>query len=400
LTPVGLLAGLSAQFRRWYELPDEGVRVPTMAGIRGLSVLLVFAVHVDSNLSFLLTEGTWKQRLSFAVGQVGHGGVDVFFLLSGYLIYASTLKPSFSLGRFWLRRVERIYPPFLATLVIYVALSALVPELSKFPAALWDKVLLMAANLVLLPGLLPFTPIITVAWSLSFEACFYLSIPFIVIATGMRRWTSPQRVLFFVGLATLFSVLFVSGPLYRPGYWTPARLLMFIGGIILYERLGITSRVRPLAASRWRDVLVGVVFGGALVAHYWIWVQTTHEQPAFQTALWLLAKVVTIAIGSAVMCAHCFRRRGVLHDFFEWAPLRWLGNMSYSYFLIHALAIHAVAQVAQRTRPEGYTSSLAFTIAVLVAFGLSLVVATVLFLFVERPLSLERKPRRVPQNSV
>jgi peptidoglycan/LPS O-acetylase OafA/YrhL len=362
-----------------------------MAGIRGLAVLMVFAVHVDNNLGFLLTEGTWAQRLTFAIGQIGHGGVDVFFLLSGYLIYASTLKPTFAIGRFWLRRVERIYPPFLATLLLYIVLSVLFPERSKFPEHFWDKAVLMATNLLLLAGLFPFVPIVTVTWSLSFEACFYLSIPFIVIATGMRRWSSRQRVLFFVGLAAVFCVLFVSGPLYQPGYWSHARLLMFIGGIILYERLGITARGRALPASTWRDMLVAIVFLGMLVAHYWIWVQTTHQQPAVVTGLWLLAKVFTIALGSAVLCAHCFRRLGFLHDFFEWAPLRWLGNMSYSYFLIHAVAIHVVAQVVHSTIPPGSTSPLGFAVAVLIAFGLSLVVATVLFLFVERPMSLERR---------
>jgi peptidoglycan/LPS O-acetylase OafA/YrhL len=224
---------------------------------------------------------------------------------------------------------------------------------------------------------------------------FYVSIPFIVIGTGMRRWSSRQRVLFFAGLAAIFCVLFIWGPLYRPGYWTPARMLMFVGGIILYERLGITTRVRALPASTWRDVVVGSVFVASLIAHYWIWAQTTSQPTAFLTALWLLAKVFSIAIGTALLCAHCFRRLGFLHDVFEWAPLRWLGNMSYSYFLIHALAIHAVAQVAQRMLPAGHTAPLAFAIAVPVSFGLSLVIATVLFLYVERPLSLERKLKRV-----
>jgi len=364
-----------------------------MAGIRGLAVLLVFVVHVDNNLGFLLRDGSWAQRLTSAAGQIGHAGVDIFFLLSGYLIYASTLKPTFAIGRFWLRRAERIYPPFLATLLLYVALSVFLPQESKFPDHAWDKAGLIAVNLLLLAGLFPFVPIITVTWSLSFEAFFYLSIPFIVIGTGMRRWSSRQRVLFFVGLATVFCVLFVSGPLYRPGYWTPARLLMFIGGILLYERLGITSRGRALAASTGRDVLVASLFLGMLVAHWWIWVQTTHQQSTAVTALWLLAKVLTIAIGSAALCAHCFRRLGVIHDLFEWAPLRWLGNMSYSYFLIHAVAIHAVARIMQRTIPAQSPALPAFVIAVLLAFGLSLVVSTLLFLYVERPLSLERHPK-------
>jgi len=386
---------LGTLFRRWFELPDEAIRVPAMAGIRGLAVLLVFAVHADNNLSVLLRADSWGRWLVFAIGQIGHAGVDIFFLLSGYLIYASTLKPGFAIGRFWRRRVERIYPAFLAMLLVYVALSALFPEQSKFPPDVWKTIVLLAANLLLLAGLFPFVPIITVTWSLSYEAFFYLSIPLIVIATGMRGWSSHQRILFFAGLAAFFCVLFVSGPLSHPDYWGSARLLMFIAGIILYERIGIVSRSRSLPASRWRDALVGSTFIGMLAVYYWMWVQTTHEQSVPVMALWQLAKAFTLAMGSAALCAHCFRRLGGLRDVFEWAPLRWLGNMSYSYFLIHALAIHAVAQVAQRLIKADEAGPAAFAIAVAVAFGLSLVASTVLFLLVERPLSLERKPKHV-----
>lgn len=380
---------ITARLRRWFELPGERSGIPAMAGMRGLAVLLVFYVHAHDNLGFLLKQDSWLHRTSYFFGQIGHVGVDIFFLLSGYLIYSAAIKPSLALGRFWLRRVERIYPTFLAVFALYVLLSFLMPGKSKFPEGTYDLVVLLAGNLLLLAGLFPFEPVITVTWSLSFEIFYYLTIPLLILLTGMRAWPRQTRIAFFLALAAAFCLLFY-GPLYRPGYWTPARLMMFVAGILLFEHLSgrVEREGRSGAAG---DFAVAAIFLAAFPAFFWLYKLGTLSDTQTQMASILLAKVAVLAIATYLLCAHCFAKLGRLHLVFEWAPLRWLGNMSYSYYLIHALAVHATAQAIHALVPQQNQSPYLFPLATTAAFSLSLVLATILFLAVERPFSLDKK---------
>src|SRR5260221_518497 len=129
---VSLAGRLKDVGAKWYELPETKSRISSMEGLRGLAVLLVFCVHYHDLLGTLyLPPGTWQFELSYFFNQIGHCGVDLFFVLSGYLIYAATIKPNLQIPRFWKRRIERIYPAYLAVFAIYLVLSWLFPERSK-----------------------------------------------------------------------------------------------------------------------------------------------------------------------------------------------------------------------------------------------------------------------------
>jgi len=65
---------------------------------------------------------------------IGHSGVDLFFVLSGYLIYGALIRKKVSYLSFFRRSVERIYPTFLCVFAIYLVLSILFPEENKIPA--------------------------------------------------------------------------------------------------------------------------------------------------------------------------------------------------------------------------------------------------------------------------
>ena len=376
--------------RHWYELGDERSRIPAMAGMRGLAVLLVFYTHAHDNLGFLLQSGSSAQRVSHFIGQIGHTGVDIFFLLSGYLIYAAAIKPSLNLRVFWLRRAQRIYPAFLSVFLLYAFLSYLMPSISKFPRELTELTSLLAGNLLLLAGLYPIEPIVTVTWSLSFEAFYYLVIPLLIVLTGMRAWPRKLRILFFLILAVLFCSLFY-GPLYRPGYWTTARLLMFVAGIMLFEHLSSKPSLPKEPKRKGMDIAVASVFIGAFPIYFWLQEQGMEVDSTVQKASIVLAKVAVLACSTYMLAAHCFTGAGNLRKFFEIAPLRWLGNMSYSYYLIHAVAVHATAQAIRASNLEGAHSLLMFVAAALTAFALSIVFATILFKTIERPYSLDFK---------
>ncbi|MEZ5090189.1 MAG: acyltransferase family protein [Micropruina sp.] len=132
--------------------------------------------------------------------QMGHAGVDLFFVLSGYLIYGAVIRRPTPYGRSG-RRLRRIYPVFLTVFAVYVLLDLTIAGTHRIPSEPWPAIGYLLANLALLPGIVPIDPLLTVAWSLSFEFFYYLTIPLAVALLRMRRWQPRQRLLFFAGVA-------------------------------------------------------------------------------------------------------------------------------------------------------------------------------------------------------
>ena len=96
-----------------------------MEGLRGFAVLLVFLVHYESLVHPWIAKQAGLLAVAESIKSVGHAGVQLFFLLSGYLIYRSLIAARQSFSKFILRRLRRIYPAFTAVFVVYVVLSLL-----------------------------------------------------------------------------------------------------------------------------------------------------------------------------------------------------------------------------------------------------------------------------------
>ena len=98
----------------------------------------------------------------------------MFFVLSGMLIYRAVMKPDLKFTKFLRRRVQRIYPTFLAVFAIYVVMNAVLmlgpprppPYNARIPDGVVPAIGYLLANLAFLPGLFPIQPLMNVAWSL------------------------------------------------------------------------------------------------------------------------------------------------------------------------------------------------------------------------------------------
>jgi exopolysaccharide production protein ExoZ len=350
-----------------------------MEGLRGLAVFLVFLVHYATLVSRQTTDSTAWTAVLHGMVRIGHSGVDLFFLISGYVIYGTLISKPWRFSTFFRRRVQRVYPAFLAVLAIYLVLSAMVPSVSRIPAPAWTAVSYVLANMLLLPGIFPIEPIITVAWSLSYEMCFYLAMPTFVVCLGMVRWPSETRERFFLALAVLLGAACV--------IWDgPGRLVFFLAGAILFDY----SRRSPSRAPSAIATLLCLVAGWAVVL-------IPIAEP-FDSAVWLAA----LFISFFVLCFSCFADlTSPISRVASWTPARWLGNMSYSYYLIHSLALGGMFRLiySQISTPLSVSTVLAL---LPVAFFVTLVPATVLFLCIERPLSLkvrQRQPVLLPAGS-
>jgi len=340
-------------------------QIRAMEGLRGLAVFLVFLVHYVTLLEPWLARDTVTWDLAGRLRGIGHAGVDLFFVLSGYLIYGTLVVKVRPLLPYLRRRVQRIYPAFLAVFALYLVLSWLFPQESKIPQGLVAAAAYLAANLMLLPGLFPIEPMITVAWSLSYEMFYYLIVPLALGVFGLRRWSRLARV-------ALFTAVALGGLAWAAlGEGSHVRLVMFVAGILLFEALG-AERPMQLDKAGLPALVAGLVAIDLLVAGP--------------------ARFAVLFVSFFLVCHAAFRGTGLTARIFCWTPLRWLGNMSYSYYLIHGLALKAAFFVLARLVPPAAAWDGAFWGLLPLLFGLTLVPSALLFAAVERPYSATGLP--------
>lgn len=361
---------LSTQFELSRQGSSNNLR--PMEGLRGFAVFLVFLVHYATQMEPWTSKDPELAGVLAMVHTIGNAGVDLFFVLSGYLIYGSLIARSQPFLPYMRRRVARIYPAFCVVFGLYLVLSLLHPEESKFPTETDEAWLYALQNFLLLPGLFPIKPMITVAWSLSYEIFYYLAMPLVIGVFGLRHHSRTVRIGFFAASAAAIALycLFFGGHI---------RLIMFIAGILLHEAL----RQPPVAAPHSGIALVLLVAG--LAATTW----------PTQGAGGYIAKIVALFFAFPVLCYTCFQApRSWLPRAFCWTPLRWLGNMSYSYYLAHSLGLKLGFMVLAKAMPHAGNETLFVAAMLPVMFAVTLIPSAALFLLVERPFSLAAPVKR------
>ncbi|HYY59204.1 MAG TPA: acyltransferase [Pyrinomonadaceae bacterium] len=382
---IGTSARLRERLADIYELGDtkNARRNLPMEGLRGLAVTLVFFVHYHALFSVWAGRGSFTFEVSNFLGTIGLVGVDLFFVLSGYLIYGLVFAKPTRYGTFIKRRIQRIYPTFLFVLAVYILLSALFPAENRIPSGPLSALFYILQNVLLLPGLLNIKPIITVAWSLSYEFFYYLLIPFLVAVLGMRRWPASLRVLFFLSLSALYTVYCLVGAHSR------IHLIMFISGILLFEAMH-TYRLAASGTPR-LDYLALVVL---LLTFPLIYIITDHPNLlpflAGEGEIKDIYRVLVLYVSFWLFTLAAFNSRSLLKRMFSWTPLRWLGNMSYSYYLIHSLTLKGLALVMLRIGLPSPLATIAFWLGLPVFFFMTLISSTLLFIMVEKRFSIMR----------
>jgi peptidoglycan/LPS O-acetylase OafA/YrhL len=355
---------------RWFELgAAETDRVLPMEGLRGLAVLLVFFVHYGSQFGHALGEA--PPPLGAALQHLGHAGVDLFFVLSGFLIYRMLLGRARPYRGFLMRRVQRLYPAFLVVLALQLGLALASASGGGLPPGGWPLARVVLANLLLLPGLFPIEPVVIVAWSLSYEMGFYLVMPPLVAALRLRGWPPAARAAALLGAVALMQA---TG-------WEHGRMAMFACGMLLVEAMPALRAIGRRGAALDAAALAAVVgCGGLLLAG-----------PGGR------ADFLGLFAAGFLLPAAAFAGTGPVARGLSWRPLRWLGNMSYSYYLAHGLVLDLAFRTLRLLAPAyGGLGDAAWWVLLVPALLATLVGSAALFLAVERPFSIlpAEAPRR------
>lgn len=379
-----------------YSLPGENRRSVSMEGLRGLAVLLVFFVHYHALFADYGRSVPLLWVPSQFWGYIGNAGVDLFFAISGYLIYKALLRSTISTFGFLWRRVVRLYPTFLTVFALYMLLSVMFPNLSRFQAlSQGEGWIYLLQNLLFLPGIFTIKPIITLAWSLSYEAFFYLLAVLLVRSMRMWKWRESARIGFVAVLALGYLAICFATTESR------VRMLMFAVGILLYEAL-LSKRFSRFLTPR-GEIAASAMFVVALATTYVMEVRPqvfsflpgwTAGRNAVPGVLVYQGpyKTILLSISTFWFVAYTLGHEGLLRRAFAWRPLRYLGNMSYSYYLIHGVTLQGVALIWGVLAGRGLSGPLLFAAALPLGFAATWISATVLFFLIEKPISLRPQP--------
>ncbi len=147
--------------------PAGAGRLAFLDALRGLAALAVFVSHAAERVSLTLSQIVHTQF------DLGHFGVTLFFLCSGFIIPFS-LERQNSLASFWISRIFRLYPLYWFTIGISVFLAFSQSEGRSFNAFLFRNSSMILGNLTMFQLFLGISQIRAEYWTLSFEMLFYI----------------------------------------------------------------------------------------------------------------------------------------------------------------------------------------------------------------------------------
>lgn len=395
--------------------PTSGRRLAGIEGLRAAAALSVMLGHFNLHL----VPPEIVPPLARHVLNVAGQGLTLFFVLSGFLLFGPFLSAAahgrpFDISRYFANRFLRIYPGYLVIFLIVacglgLAYTAPISAANGGVEGVGETVGRMTdagpiiANALLVQTLLPWTikTGLGVSWSLTAEICFYLVLPVLaVIAVRLSpRWGLNRAALAVsIGMIAVGLVCRSVGNMQVHGdaaaqfyqQWGGTWLAVFLRSILCQADLfglGMLAAIayrhsQTLSAREARVCFRRWLYAAALAGAVLSRVEYEFGFAAFFAALVL---IVTTEPAS--------RRRQWLVALLEWHPIRWIGVISYSFYLWHLPVIWGVYKwLLHGERPQTVPLIIASYAAVLL---ITVALSAITYLAVERPaLLLKSKPAR------
>lgn len=291
---------------------------PEIDGLRALAVVAVVVFHIDAGL----LEG-------------GFLGVDVFFVISGFLITTiiqnSIDRDSFSLKSFWMRRIKRLYPALLVTLCCVVIAGNFIlidPERSDlFVQSLAATFSFSNIHLYLTTGNYWSNSSENIAllhtWSLSLEEQFYIVFPLFLLFYNrvIKRGLAPVLVV-IACISFVISIYLTPIDQSAAFYLLPARVWeLLLGGIIALWGPDYFSRL----VGRKLSSLLSLSGVALIVASFFV-IAYNDYFPGYRAIIPCLGTAFVLAFG---------KNDAVGTSVLGFAPINYIGRISYSLYLWH-----------------------------------------------------------------
>jgi peptidoglycan/LPS O-acetylase OafA/YrhL len=334
-------------------------------GLRGVAIILVVALHSVAEFGQRVFNRAHLQYVGDGFVATLYSGLELFFVLSGVVILAPYLRGTkvFRARSYLTRRARRLWPPYLVALlfggiVIFTARAHLTwysaQQLPRFSVGRW------AAQLAIVN--FGWTAFNGAWWSLTLEVVFYVLVPVLLIVLA-RTWTprGSKALLAAVAVAAAASLFFAV----TPARIDPGGLVQLGFAFLPCFALGMAvARFDP--SARTGAILVAIGVAGVLIA---LADKSLNVHAPFGL-LW--AGVVVVATnGSSPLRAWLAGRH-----------LVWLGERSYSLFLVHFSVFYLIDYLLSLREPG--RTALFDLLSRAIGLPLALLAAMTLFWVVER----------------
>lgn len=325
----------------------------TLNGYRGLCAMFVFVFHLGSAGVIDWPSGTPVKDAAYHLWASLSYGVDMFFMISGFVILGSLLRHD-SVGDFLQDRAIRIFSAWVPA-VIAVAIICVAFKMKMFAdVTVSEGVWIFVANLFLLPPLVPVPLLHIGSWSLTYEWVFYLTAA--AGALAYRRAPGSVWETTFWGVpAALFICMY-------------PRALYFVTGVLVFKHRDWFA----LHARWFKWPLVSLLI--FLVS--WRTIDTGHEHESsslialFTDGRWVLGAIAFIASLHlfASVCLNSSRQVAFLNG-----PLfQFLGKISYSLYLWHVLAMSVTKRIATGIVTPEFGPAVGFVVFTLSSLAISI----------------------------
>jgi peptidoglycan/LPS O-acetylase OafA/YrhL len=356
------------------QTPSDSFYLPTLDGWRAIAILLVMIHHGEWQL--FGSGGLFPSGRLLWMARQGTIGVDIFFGISGFLICTRLLKEwakfgTIDLRKFYIRRVFRIFPPF----VTYLGVVGVLALSGTIVIGLWEYVSCFVFWRNYLPmgqdGLYT-----RHFWSLSVEEHFYLLWPGLLLILARPKRAArvalglTALITIWRGLDARYDIVFGRWHLDVAGNFSRSDTRLdglFVGcwvALIAAEprsRERLRRAVGPIPWSILLGLLLSIVYVPLKIP---------------VARLWIVLSIPLLLAGTVL------RPGTPVGKFLEWGPLRWVGRLSYSLYLWQQLFL--IPQPGPR--PLGVLQQFPCN------WAATLVCAVVSFYVVERPaISIGRK---------
>lgn len=348
----------------------------SLDGLRAVAVLFVLVVHLPSTAS--------SQTISIitalgSASKLGYLGVDIFFVLSGFLItriiHNEHLAGTFSFKNFYMRRSLRIFPVYF----LAIAICALIFNFDGIP-----YFLLFSGNYFFAFNTGP-NPL-THTWSLAVEEQFYILWPAVIIffyGLQRRKFVIVGFIIFAVVSSVVIEMTLESGLAHRLVQFslTSRMLSLCLGGYIaLYpkdEKLG---------------KLVLIMFAGLLIAYTSIYFRTRLQWLPLSTSL-MVGFSITSAMIVNIFLYFEKNKNQIFNYLFKNKFITYIGKISYGVYVYHYIIFYIY-----KINIREFASSQYVEIIYLLLLAMIFAVSAISFQFFERPL-LRLKNRYYSSNS-
>ncbi|WP_262694126.1 acyltransferase family protein [Kordiimonas aquimaris] len=342
-------------------------------GARGLAAMLVLVSHIGVGgitEAFFYQLSPSLEILKFIL-IAGQYGVEIFFMISGYLITKSINRRG-TIKSFLIDRCIRLYPVFIPALMSIFVLGPFIGYRYFAGFSWFDWIANLISNLLFLPGVVPIEAALVVAWSLSYEAVFYLSV-------CIYRYLSNSTVKVVIFSSAMVLPLIVIYP----------RMVFFVVGAGIYFLLRRGSEL-PFRLPCGFNVNLLIFFALLFLMQY-----------SRDVGMEIVPLAMFIGYLMSVFFGYLVFSEIVMQSYFprlllSSRTMQFLGTISYSLYIWHTIIMFGTKRVFESTVHQ-LGSYMSFALFVIISVMFSIIVSYISYRVLELKVakllqSLEARP--------